>query len=439
LTGGRLPESVRFLVVGAGIHGLSTAWHLARELRARGEGGGEDILVLDKTGAGAGASGIACGVVRNNYFQPAMSELMAACVEVWEDNAEQLHYHGAGYVALGPPAQEGDLTEVFERQQRIGYRSELHLGERAVAAHMRELFPDWRAPGLTVCLHEHQGGFAFNLESVRGLAALAQAEGVRVLDGVEVTGFDLDGAGAVTRVLTGEGAVAVDQVVVAVGPWVKPLWRMLELPERLDVHTPDGRVSADQEMWTYWYLQEGEVVVDPELFVTAEGALPPVLHVDSHAPLHDDEGRLVTDEPWGIYFKRDRHGVQGGASPVRRGPDFELDPYPTGTVEEDFSDMWTAALAHCMSRFEGSRAAFRAARSGGVGAFTVDNFPVFDSMRPNVYVVADSNHGYKMIAVGREVARVLMGEHSSLLSPFRYERFATGELHPVSNSPYPWS
>ena len=44
---------------------------------------------------------------------------------------------------------------------------------------------------------------------------------------------------------------------------------------------------------------------------------------------------------------------------------------------------------------------YRQARSGGVGAFTVDNFPVFDYMRPNVFVAADSNHGYKMIAVGR--------------------------------------
>ena len=60
-------------------------------------------------------------------------------------------------------------------------------------------------------------------------------------------------------------------------------------------------------------------------------------------------------------------------------------------------------------------------------------------MRPNVFVAADSNHGYKMIAVGREVARVLTSQPSSLLAPFSYARFATGELHPVSHSPYPWS
>ena len=37
-------------------------------------------MVLDKTGIGAGPSGLACGVIRNNYFQPAMRELMAHCV-----------------------------------------------------------------------------------------------------------------------------------------------------------------------------------------------------------------------------------------------------------------------------------------------------------------------------------------------------------------------
>jgi glycine/D-amino acid oxidase-like deaminating enzyme len=116
-----LPSSTPILVIGAGVHGLSTAWHVARR--------GERVLLLDKMGVGSGASGIACGVIRNNYFQPAMQELMAACVEVWESDPERLHYHGTGYIALGPDAQEGDLTAVFERQQRIGYPSELYLGE----------------------------------------------------------------------------------------------------------------------------------------------------------------------------------------------------------------------------------------------------------------------------------------------------------------------
>ena len=162
-------------------------------------------------------------------------------------------------------------------------------------------------------------------------------------------------------------------------------------------------------MWTYWYLQEGEVEIDPAQFVTNDGKMSAVLHVDSDQPLRTDDGTLVTDEQWGVYFKPDRTSIQGGAEPIRLGNEFEVDPYPTGTIDPRFVEMWPAALSHCLERFENCRMYFRHVRSGGVGAFTVDNFPVFDYMKPNVFVVADSNHGYKMIAVGREVARVIGG------------------------------
>jgi glycine/D-amino acid oxidase-like deaminating enzyme len=436
-----VPRSAPYVVVGAGIHGLSTAWHLAGQLRARGLGSGEDVLVLDKAEPGAGASGIACGVVRNNYFQPAMSELMLACVEVWESDPEAFAYQGVGYMALGPRAQEPDLRATWERQQGIGYASTFVTGEAEVAAYMREIFPDWRAEGVTACLHEHRGGFAFNRDSVEGLAGKARAEGVRILSGVEVTGLERGPDDAVTAVETSAGRIEVGEtVVLAPGPWAKEVWAMLGLPERIDVHTPSGEVVRDRPMWTYWNLQEGEIEVDPLVFDTADGGAPPVVHLDTDAPLVADDGTLVTDELWGIYFKRDRHGVQGGASPLVVSGDVQLDPYPSTTdVDPGFPDMWCAALSHAMARFEGCRPKYKQARSGGVGAFTADNFPVFDFVAPNVYGVFDSNHGYKMIGVGREVAKVLVGESAPLLEPFRFERFETGDLHPVSHSPYPWS
>jgi methylglutamate dehydrogenase subunit A len=426
-----IPSSTEVLVIGAGVHGLSTAWHLAQD--------GTDVLVVDKTGVAAGASGIACGIVRNNYFQPAMSELMAACVDIWEANAQALRFHQAGYVALGPAVQNEDLTEVFERHQRIGYASELILGEPEVFEHMCGLFPDWRARGLTVCLHESRSGFAFNREAMDGLAGLAQAAGARIATGVEVIGFTMDNAGVVTAAQTSAGTIAADQVVVAVGPWIPQLWSQLDLPDTLDVHQPDGSVARDVPMWSGWYLQEGEVDVAPHVFNTVAGAESPVLHVDSDEPLLDDDGRLITDQTWGIYVKPDRDSVQGGAAPIALHAVPDPDPYPSGSADREFADMWCAALSHCLGRFEGVRAKYREVRSGGLGVFTADSFPVFDLVRPNVFVAADSNHGYKMIAVGREIARVLGGEHSALLHPFRLDRFATGDLHPVSHTPYPWS
>ncbi len=436
-----LPASSRYVIVGAGIHGLSTGYHLAKELKSRGLGSGADIVVLEKSEPGAGASGIACGVVRNNYYQPAMAELMQACVEVWESDPVAYHYNPVGYMALGPAVQEPDLIETYERQEKIGYRSTLVTGTAEVDAYMKQLFPDWRAKGVTALLHEHQGGFAFNLDSVMGLVGKCRSEGVEILTGVEVKAFEFNADESVRAVITSQGTIEVgEQLVLAPGPWAKHVWSMLELPPTIDVRTPSGEVVPDRPMWTYWNLQEGEIQVDPQLFALADGGAPPVIHLDTDAPLHTDEGELVTDDLWGIYFKRDRHGVQGGASPLVVEEDFQLDPYPSTTdVDPDFPDMWCAALSHAMSRFEGKRPLYKHARSGGVGSFTADNFPVFDYMKPNVYTILDSNHGYKMIGVGREVAKVVVGEHSSLLYPFRFERFATGDLHPVSHSPYPWS
>jgi glycine/D-amino acid oxidase-like deaminating enzyme len=436
-----IPSRASYVVVGAGIHGLSTAYHLALQLHARYASSGTDVVVLDKSTPGAGASGIACGVVRNNYFQPAMSELMQACVEVWESDPEAYHYNAVGYIALGAQVQESDLAATAERQERIGYRSELITGEADVDAHMKALFPDWRAQGVTICLHEHQGGFAFNVESVLGLRDKCQAEGVVVHGYTEVTGFRFASDGSVAAVETDKGDIEVgEQVVIAPGPWAARFWSLLDMPETIDIRTPTGEIVRNRPMWTYWNLQEGEIAVDPLSFATADGGAPPVIHLDTDAPLYSDEGDLVTDELWGIYFKRDRRGVQGGASPLVVDSEVELDPYPSTTdVDPSFPDMWCAALSHSMSRFEGCRAEYKLARSGGVGAFTADNFPVFDYIKPNVYGIFDSNHGYKMIGVGREVAATLLGDASRLLHPFRFERFRTGDLHPVSSSPYPWS
>ena len=63
----------KYLIIGAGVHGLSIAWHLAEKLKNKnGDLKEDDVLVVDKMGIAAGASGTACGVVRNNYFQTAM-------------------------------------------------------------------------------------------------------------------------------------------------------------------------------------------------------------------------------------------------------------------------------------------------------------------------------------------------------------------------------
>jgi glycine/D-amino acid oxidase-like deaminating enzyme len=442
-----LPDRSRYVVIGAGVHGLSTAWHLAAGLDRTGRGSGADVVILDKEGIGAGPSGIACGVIRNNYFQPAMRELMAHSVGVWESDPEAFHYHPIGYLQIAPEVMRADVAQIFQEQRAIGYDSELIEGEHDCRAYLEGIFSDWQAKNITAVLHEKRGGYAENMASMRGLRAKSEALGATLHAPVRVTGFRVDG-GAVTAVDTDRGTIACDQVVVAAGPWVRDFWHMLDLPAEIDVRGRDGNVYR-RPMWTYWCLQEGTLGVDPSYLLDNDGDMPPVVHIDTDAPLIDDiDGSIVTEELWGVYYKPDVNfgGVQGGAMPwivEQPADEVAVDPYGERSTEfvvtEEFERMWTSALAHCHKRFEGKRPLYKKAPTGGIGAFTADSFPVFDRFVENAYVIADSNHGYKMIGVGALVAKELLGEDQALFEPFRFSRFAEGRLHPVSHSPYPWS
>src|SRR5258708_26575256 len=216
------------------------------------------------------------------------------------------------------------------------------------------MFDGWEAEGSSGIRQEKKGGHANNKRSLAGLAAKADAEGVQVATGVRVTGIGIQ-AGAVTCVETDQGVVGCDQLVIAVGPWIRDLWAMLDLPDQITVTAPDGTGTSERPMWTYWALEEGTLVVDPREFTDGAGASPPVLHVDSDAPLHDDfTGELITDQMWGIYYKPDVYsgGVQGGTSPYvvdKPAGSVAVDPYgpesPEYTVRHDFARMTASALA----------------------------------------------------------------------------------------------
>lgn len=445
------PTKSPYVIIGAGIHGLSTAYHLALELKARGKGTGKDIIILDKSGIAAGATGIACGVIRNNYFQPAMRELMAHSVSIWESDPDVYSYHPVGYMQISCERMHEDVASIYEQQKAINYASQFIEGEKDCMSYMRGLFDDWQAKNITSVLHEMPGGYANNTKAMYGLAAKAEAEGVRIITGVTVTDFDEDTNNTIKAVVTDKGSIETDFVVIGAGPWAKQFWDMLNMPKTISIKNPDtGQLAQSIPMWTYWSLQEGTLGVDPNMQVTNDRKMPPVIHVDTDAPLYSEhDGHLITEDLWGIYYKPDFHfgGVQGGAAPFivdKEADEVAVDPYgaesPEFIVGEDFAEMWVSALAHCQKRFEGTLDKYKTHEpSGGIGAFTPDSFPVFDTVRDNCYLVADSNHGYKMLGVGKLVAADICGETSSLLTPFRFSRYAEGKLHPASNSPFPWS
>ena len=149
-----IPKEVQYLIVGAGIHGLSTAWRIAERLISKGETVEDKVIVIDKSGIAAGASGIACGVVRNNYFQPAMRNLMAHSVGVWESDPQAFSYHPVGYLQISCDSMRQDVSQIFLEQQSIGYESVFIEGETKSEHYMKNIFSDWQAKGITSILHE---------------------------------------------------------------------------------------------------------------------------------------------------------------------------------------------------------------------------------------------------------------------------------------------
>ena len=439
-----VPASTGYVVVGAGIHGLSTAWHLAMEFKARGNGAGTDIIVLDKTGPGAGASGIACGCVRNLYMTEPIHAILRHSVDVWTHDPVAFGFQQVGYVSAGEANQGPDYEKLQASQARVGYPSDLYQGKDA-KNFLKKIWADFKTDGIDVVLHEKVSGYAGTRQAIAGLSQKCRDHGVRIFSGIEVLGYDMTGD-RVSRLRTNHGGIACDVVVLGLGAWTPKHWAMLGKPMELEARYADGG-KVRNDMWTYWRLLEGEVYVD-QPYRTGDDLDPPVLHVElMNTPVIDrTTGKMLADHLY-VYWKNgaermDRPGVQGGTIPIKIGPKAVTDPYGHANddyqAEPAFADYLTAAMGQLMTRFEGSRKNFRDRRNGGIGAFTPDNVPIFDWIAPNVYMIADSNHGFKMTGVGKLVAKLLVGQQPVELEPFGFHRFANGKTFGASNSHCPW-
>jgi methylglutamate dehydrogenase subunit A len=432
----RDPSAVSHLVVGGGVNGLAVAARLAERLGDEGE-----VLVLEKDRIGAGASGIAGGIVRNYYRSPAITELIRLSVELFEAEPEAYGFRQVGYLAAVPERQAEDLAAIHEQHRRAGYESELVTGPERCREYLCFTWPDWEAEVAAV-LHERRAGWADAMQTVRHLAARARAAGATIEEGTEVTGFELGDDGRVAAVQTSRGSVACEVVVVAPGPWVDGVWRMLGLASQVRLSVRNGDASP---LTAYLKAQEGEFQLPGVGLGGRAGAELPVVHLDQAGPLRSDrDTRVLVGGPWGIYFRIGRTGtaITGGGLPVLL-PAPALDPYgpdnPAHAAEPDFEEFFTSGLAAALRRFRGHSDDWRATPAGGIVSHTPDNYPICDWARPNAYAIVDSGHGFKMLALGRLAADEVLGDGQPLLEPFRLDRFERGETHVASQGPYPWT
>ena len=367
--------------------------------------------------------------MRGFYRSPAMAEIVRRSVEVFERSPQRFGFRQVGYFAVVPERQVADLEAIAERQAEVGYDSELALGNERCADVLTWLWPDFDATGVEAVLHERRSGWADTAATIRALADRARDCGAEIREGVRVTGLEWSGD-EVSAVVTEQGTIACDLAVVVPGPWA---------------HEWLAGFGADPGVVELWRAHEGDFVLPGVGLQARAGRESPVVHYDHAGPLRAEDGHIVVDGPWGIYFRLGRtgSGIVGGGLPSRLPDGAALEPYGRENAAHmpgaGFAELFTAGIATALARFRGAGDRWEATPSGGVIALTADGYPVLDRVAPNAYLILDGGAAFKLLALGELAAADLLDGGEPLLEPFRLGRFAAGAAHVASAGPYPWT
>ena len=205
------------VIVGAGGHGLATAYYLAQEHGVR------DVAVLEKGWLGGGNTGRNTTIIRSNYLQAESAALYEHALKLWEGLARTLNYNvmysPRGVLML---AHNEHDVRVFRRHvhanRLAGIDNEWVTPEQAKAfCPPLNISPDVRYPVLGAAL-QRRGGVARHDAVAWGYARAASALGVDIVQNCEVTAIRRHTNGAVSAVETTRGTIAARKVaVVAAG------------------------------------------------------------------------------------------------------------------------------------------------------------------------------------------------------------------------------
>jgi sarcosine oxidase subunit beta len=201
------------IIVGAGGHGLATAYYLGKRF------GITNVAVLEKGWLGGGNTGRNTTIIRSNYLQDASAAIYEKSRALYETLSQDLNYN----VMFSP---RGVLMLAQTEHEVRGYRRTAHANalqgvetEFVLPRRVKELCPIINLAGprypVLGALWQPRGGTARHDAVAWGYARACSAMGMDIIEQCEVTGIDREGD-RVTGVQTSRGAIACDKLGIVV-------------------------------------------------------------------------------------------------------------------------------------------------------------------------------------------------------------------------------
>jgi sarcosine oxidase subunit beta len=380
----QVPSHASVVIIGGGVMGLSTAYHLARR-------GVRDVVLLDKDALGSGSTCKAAGGVRAQFSDPVNITLGARSLETFRDFSvlfgQEIDLREVGYLfLLSSPA------DVSAFEANVALQNDLGIPSRMIGVdEARRLSPLISTDGLLAAAYSPTDGHCTPESVVLGYASAARREGATLLSHCAATGIDVRD-GRIVAVRTVAGPIETDTVICAAGAWSAEVgsWVGVDLPV-----TPVRR----------------------QILVTE-----PVPGLDPHTP-------FTIDFDTSFYFHGEGQGILLGMSDPDETPGFRLTQ----------SDAWLPRLGEAIERRAPALTEIGIAGGwAGLYEMTPDHNALIgraDTVENFLYATGFSGHGFLMgPAVGELIRDLYLGEETFVdVTGLGAGRFADAGVRPELN------
>lgn len=275
-----LPAQAQVIVIGGGIIGCSTAYHLARDHKA-------DVLLLEQGKITSGSTWHAAGLVGQLRSSASITKVLKYSVELYKGLAAETGldtgWKMTGCLRLATtPDRWTEFKRLATTARSFGMDMDL-IGPDEV----RRMWPLMDTSDLIGASWLPTDGQASPSDITQSLAKGARMHGAKIVEGMRVTGFRMDGR-RITHVQTAQGDIACETVVNCGGMWARqvgamagvavplhPVKHQYIVTEKIPGLAPDAATLRDPDRRTYFKEEVGGLVMggyepNPQGWVTGD-------------------------------------------------------------------------------------------------------------------------------------------------------------------------